>query len=137
MQDQLLDLILITEENGIKVEVFTDLTLLTKGIANLFKQHNARVATSLYASKEQLYDSITTVKGSFAGTVEGIRELVSADIPLRIGVIAVSQNENNLNETIRFAKEELRVGQVRVARVLGTGRACSVVSDDFHPSVRS
>ena len=91
------------------------------------------MAASLYASKEQLHDSITTVKGSFARTVEGIRELVSADIPLRIGVIAMPQNENNLNETIRFAKEELRVDQVRAAPVLRTGRGCSVASDDFHP----
>ncbi|MBT9149407.1 MAG: radical SAM protein [Dehalococcoidia bacterium] len=132
-QDQLLDLILIAEEKGIEVEVFTNLTLLTKGIVNFFKQHNVRVGTSLYASNQQLHDSITRVKGSFVRTIESIRELVSADIPLRVGIVAMPQNENSLNQTIRFAKEELGVHQVRASKVLRVGRGCSIASDDFIP----
>lgn len=72
MEDQLLDLIPVAEEKGIRVEVFANLTLLTTRIAKLFKKHNVRVATSLYAPDEKLHDSITTVKGSFAGTVGSI-----------------------------------------------------------------
>ncbi|MCL0078067.1 radical SAM protein [Dehalococcoidia bacterium] len=132
MEDQLLDLIRVAEEKGIIVEVFTNLTLLTTRITKFFKQHKVRVATSLYAPDEKLHDSITTVKGSFARTVESIRQLVSEDIPLRIGVIVMPQNENSLNETIRFAKEELGVDQVRAARVLRAGRGCSIASEDFN-----
>ncbi|MCL0056480.1 radical SAM protein [Dehalococcoidia bacterium] len=134
MEDQLLDLIPVAEENGIRVEVFTNLTLLTTRIAKFFKQHNVRVATSLYAPDEKLHDSITRVKGSFARTVGSIRELVSEDITLRIGVIVMPQNENSLDETIRFAKEELGVDQVRVGRVLRAGRGCSIASEEFIPS---
>ncbi|HBR10188.1 TPA: hypothetical protein DD712_02915 [Candidatus Acetothermia bacterium] len=134
MEDQLLDLIPACEEKGIRVEVFTNLTLFTSRIAKFFKQHNVRVATSLYAPDDKLHDSITTVKGSFARTVGSIRELVSEDIPLRIGVIVIPQNENSLNETIRFAKEELCVDRVRAGGVLRAGRGCAVASEEFIPS---
>ena len=134
MEDQLLDLIPVAEENGIRVEVFTNLTLLTTRIAKFFKQHNVRVATSLYAPDEKLHDSITSVKGSFARTVGSIRELVSKDITLRIGIVAMRRNESKLDETIRFAKEELGVDQVRVGRVLRAGRGCSIASEELIPS---
>ena len=133
MEDQLLDLIPVAEEKGIEVEVFTNLTLLTPRIAKFFKQHNVRVATSLYAPDDKLHDSITTVKGSFARTVESIEELVSEGIPLRIGIVALSENENCLDETTRFAKEELGVDQVRVGRVLRAGRGCSTASEELVP----
>jgi MoaA/NifB/PqqE/SkfB family radical SAM enzyme len=86
VEEQLLDLIPIAEDKGIKVEVFTNLNRLTKRIAWFFKRHNVRVATSLYAPNEQLHDSITTVKGSFATLAKSIRELVSEDIAVRIGI---------------------------------------------------
>jgi len=134
MEDQLLDLIPVAEEKGIRVEIFTNLTLLTTRIAKFFKQHNVRVATSLYAPDEKLHDSITTVKGSFARTVGSIRELVSEDIPLRIGIVAMRRNESRLDETIRFAKEQLGVNRVRVSRVLDVGRGCSIASEELIPS---
>lgn len=133
MEEQLLDLVVIAKGNGIKVEVFTNLTLLTTTIAKFFKEHDVQVGTSLYASNEQLHDSITRVKGSFARTVQSIRELVSGDITVRIGIVAMPQNENSLNETIRFAKEELGVVQVRASQVLHVGRGCGIASDDFIP----
>jgi len=85
--DQLLDFILQAEQKGIQVMVFTNLTLLTTRIAKFFKQHNVEVGTSLYASDQELHDSITGVKGSFAETVRGIRELVSEAVPLMVGII--------------------------------------------------
>jgi radical SAM protein with 4Fe4S-binding SPASM domain len=130
-EDQLLNLIPVAKEKGIQVEVFTNLTLLTTRIANFFKQHNVGVGTSLYAPDDKLHDSITTVKGSFARTVESIRKLVSEDIPLRIEIVAMRQNENRLNESIRFAKEELGVDRVKVSQVLRVGRGCSIASEEL------
>jgi radical SAM protein with 4Fe4S-binding SPASM domain len=130
-EDQLLDLIPVAEEKGIQAEVFTNLTLLTTRTAKFFKEHNVWVGTSLYAPDDKVHDSITRVNGSFARTVEGIRKLMSEGIRLRIEIVAMPQNENRLNETIRFAKEELGVDRVKVSRVLRVGRACSVASEEL------
>jgi radical SAM protein with 4Fe4S-binding SPASM domain len=129
--DQLLDFISLAEQKGFQVMVFTNLTLLTTRVAKFFKQHNVRVRTSLYAPDEELHDSITTVKGSFARTVRSIRGLVSETVPVMIGIIALRQNEGRIDETIRFAKEELGVDWVKVSEVLQVGRGCTVASDDF------
>lgn len=59
---------------------------------------------------------------------------MSEDIPLRIGIVAMRRNESRLDETTRFAKEELGVDQVRVSRVLRAGRGCFIASEEFIPS---
>ena len=104
------------------IEVFTNLTRLSDELVSCFKRNNVSIATSLYASVSEIHDSITTLPGSFARTVNNILKLSRANIPVRVGIIEMPQNSDHVPATIRFLSG-LGIGKIGTDRVRGFGRA--------------
>jgi radical SAM protein with 4Fe4S-binding SPASM domain len=106
------------------VEIFSNLTLLKKERIPFLKDRGVRIATTLYSSNAKTHDSITGVKGSHAKTVKAITLLRDNDIPVRVAVIAMKQNQDDLSATVEFL-QYLGVQYKFPDPVRPTGRGCS------------
>ena len=103
------------------IEVFTNLTLLSDALIGCFKEHRVHVATSVYAAESGVHDRVTRVGGSFERTVTGLRRLLTAGIPVRAGIVAMSENSSCVEATVEFL-HELGVKNVGVDRLRRFGR---------------
>jgi radical SAM protein with 4Fe4S-binding SPASM domain len=84
------------------IEVFTNGTLLTESMIQFFANVGIHVALSIYSYRSETHDSITRVPGSFKKTLNSLKLLLAYGVPTRCSVIAMKQNEADLNETSYF-----------------------------------
>ena len=104
------------------VEVFTNLINLPEDLLQTFVKFNIAVATSFYSYNEKIHDAITTRQGSFKHTVANIKRVLKAGLRLRAGIIVMSQNENQLEETWHFL-ENLGIKHIGTDHIRNVGRA--------------
>jgi MoaA/NifB/PqqE/SkfB family radical SAM enzyme len=101
------------------IEVYTNLTLVSEGLADQFRRHRVQLATSFYSSRKEVHDAVTGVRGSFEKTVSGIRCVLRKKIPLRVGVISMEDRKNELKDTLDLltrmgvARENIRIDHTR------------------------
>ena len=123
--NNLLNLIQMARNIGYEfIEVYTNCMMVNNKVLKFFKENNVAVATSLYGPKAEIHDSITQQIGSFNQTVKIIKEIVRLDLPLRVGVIEMRQNTENIKETKEFLYK-LGVQKVKVDIVRPSGRGCN------------
>lgn len=123
-REELLRLIAICRELGYTyVEVYTNLTRITDSVLHAFVDQRVAVATSVYGPNAQTHDAVTKRVGSFTKTIEALRQLIVAGVQARVGVVGMTLNEQQLDETERFLREDVRVKDVRVDIVRPVGRA--------------
>ncbi len=96
-------------ENGLAVEIYTNLLKVTDELWTLFQRSGVRLACSHYSAAACQHDAITG-RRSHDRTLANIREAVHRGIPLRVGVVAVREGQE-----IAGAVAELRA--LGVARV--------------------
>lgn len=106
------------------VEIFSNLTLLKKGRIPFLRDSGVHIATTLYSSSPKTHDSITGVTGSHAKTVKAITLLRDNDVPVRVAVIAMKQNQDDLSATVDFL-HSMGVEYKLPDPVRPTGRGCS------------
>ncbi|HVP93770.1 MAG TPA: radical SAM protein [Methanoregulaceae archaeon] len=87
------------------IEVMTNCTLFTEPLVRFFSENSINVATSLYSFRSATHDSITGVSGSFEKTIHGLKLLLAYNIPVRCDIVAMAQNEDDLDGTQRLLKE--------------------------------
>jgi radical SAM protein with 4Fe4S-binding SPASM domain len=100
-----LDLKELIEHAGgksVEIEVFTNGTQLNESIVKFFKEKNVNVAMSIYSYNAETHDSITQVRGSHERTLKSLKLLQAHGVPVRCGVVAMKQNESELEETCHF-----------------------------------
>ncbi len=91
---------------GLRVTVFTNGTLISERLAELFAEyHPACVEVSLYGMTAQTYERVTRVPGSFARCLEGIRRLHARGVPLKLKTMVLSWNRHELPAMRAFADE--------------------------------
>jgi radical SAM protein with 4Fe4S-binding SPASM domain len=91
---------------GLRVTVFTNGTLVTERIADLFDEYRpAGVEITLYGITPETYERVTRVPGSFARCLEGIRRLVARGIPLKLKAMALTWNVDEVPRMRAFARE--------------------------------
>ena len=91
---------------GLRVTVFTNGTLVTDRIAELFAEfHPACVEISLYGMTRETYERVTRVPGSFDRCLRGIRKLHEAGVPLKLKTMVLSWNAHEVAAMRRFAEE--------------------------------
>jgi radical SAM protein with 4Fe4S-binding SPASM domain len=96
------------KESGFLVTVFTNGTLITENIIDLFSDLPPYcVEISLYGSTPEIYERVTGVKGSYKRCIKGIRKLAERKINVRLKTILMTLNSHDL-----FSIEE-------VARAMG------------------
>ncbi len=106
------------------IEVFTNGTRISSDLIGCAKEYSARLATSFYASDSSVHDAITLSSGSWNRTVNGIKKAVDSNIPLRVGIIAMEKNLDQIDRTIAFLKS-LGVNQIGVDHQRKIGRGGS------------
>jgi radical SAM protein with 4Fe4S-binding SPASM domain len=78
---------------GLLVTVFTNGTLVTDRIADLFDEYRPEnVEISLYGMTRETYERVTGVPGSYDKCIAGIERLVARDIPLTLKTMALAWN---------------------------------------------
>lgn len=84
------------------IEIFTNAQIVTSEVAFAIKEIGAKVATSLYSSVPEIHDSITGKEGSLGRTLEAINMLMELGVDVRVEVVAMSLNQDTLEETMSF-----------------------------------
>ncbi|MCH7586687.1 MAG: radical SAM protein [Chloroflexi bacterium] len=92
------------KEKGLLVTVFTNGTLVTNRIIRLFKElPPSNVEVSLYGAREETYERITDVKGSYNRCIAGIQRLYDNNINFSLKTVLMQQNKAELDEIEGFA----------------------------------
>jgi radical SAM protein with 4Fe4S-binding SPASM domain len=90
---------------GLLVTVFTNGTLVSDRIADLFAEHRPeRVEITLYGMTKETYDRVTRVPGSFEKCLAGIRRLVERGVPLTLKTMALTWNQHEVEEMEAYAR---------------------------------
>jgi len=94
------------KRNGLLVTVFTNGTLITDRILELFENLPPRaVEISLYGATASTYEKITGVPGSYEKCVNGIRLLLDHKIYLRLKTVLMTYNNQEFYEIENMAKD--------------------------------
>ncbi len=113
---------------GMKVEVFSNLVHVSPDLWSLFERRGVQLATSYYSDSAAEHEKITMGRGSHQRTRANIAEAVRRSIPLRVGVVDISDGQR-----VSQARDELAslgfVGEVRVDRLRGVGRGGTAAPD--------
>jgi radical SAM protein with 4Fe4S-binding SPASM domain len=124
-------LVLHAKERGIEhVEVFTNGTLLTEEVMDALGD-GVRFSTTLYSHDASLHDSITGFPGSHDRTMRAIRLVQIRKLPLRVSLIAMKENQEELTKTIEWAADlGIPIRRWDVVRPTGRGGCHSHLPDD-------
>lgn len=91
------DLYRYAKARGFLITLFTNGTLLTPELVELFQEwYPHYVEVSLYGATSETYERVTGVRGSFEHCVRGIERLVAAGIPLRLKTVGMTLNRHEL-----------------------------------------
>jgi radical SAM protein with 4Fe4S-binding SPASM domain len=89
---------------GLLVTVFTNGTLVTERLADLFAEARPLcVEISLYGASRETYERVTQVPGSFEKCRDGIRRLVERGVPLKLKTMALAWNAHELGAMAEYA----------------------------------
>lgn len=77
----------------VAVEVFTNLLRVTPRMWDIFARPGVRLATSYYTDDAGQHETITKRPGSHAHTTANIVEAVRRSIPLRVGLIDITDDQ--------------------------------------------
>lgn len=94
------------KEKGILVTVFTNGTLITEEIADLWAEYPpSAVEISLHGVTASTYEAVSGVKGSYGDCLKGIGRLVQRKISLRLKTVLMTVNLHELPDIRKMAKE--------------------------------
>lgn len=123
MHPRLSDLVEHANCHGFEfIEVFTNATRLDKGLVDCFHRCGVHVAASFYSDDPGVHEQITGGKGSWQQTVQGLKNVLTAGLRLRVGVIETVRNAGHASHAIEFLKS-LGVRDIRVDRQRHVGRS--------------
>jgi len=108
------------------IEVFTNATHMDDRLLRTFVEHRTHIAVSFYSDDPETHDSITKRPGSFDRTVESLRSMISAGLPLRAGIIEMRENAGHA-ASARLFLESIGVRDVKVDFRRGVGRGATVL----------
>ena len=124
--ENLFNLILESRDIGYEfVEVYTNATLLDDDKINFLASQGVNVAVSVYGMNSNIHDQVTRTSDSFSKTVSNLKKMVAKGIQIRIGVIGMSINEEYINETVSFLRNDIGVRNIKVDLVRPIGCGCS------------
>ena len=94
------------KKNGLLVTVFTNGTLITDEIIELFSEWPPYVVEiSLYGATAPIYEKITGIKGSYDKCRSGIERLLDHQINLRLKTILMTLNRHEFYDIENIAKK--------------------------------
>jgi MoaA/NifB/PqqE/SkfB family radical SAM enzyme len=121
LHPDIVPLIRASRSAGLDVEVYTNLTFVRDDVWDVLAAERVSLATSFYARDEAAHDAITQRGGSHKRTVHNIERAVALNLPIRVGIIEVGE-EQDVNDAARYLRH-IGVRNVRVDRMRRIGRA--------------
>ena len=99
------ELYLYARSRGLLVTIFTNGTMITDRIADLFSEHTPEtIEITLYGMTKATYDRVTRVPGSYEKCLEGIRRLVDRGLPLTLKTMALTWNQDEVGAMEAYAR---------------------------------
>lgn len=93
------------KKNGLLVTVFTNGTLITDSILDLFRDLPPyTIEISLYGATAVTYEKITGITGSYEKCINGIRKLIEHKINVRLKTILMAVNSHEFFDIENMAK---------------------------------
>lgn len=91
---------------GLLITIFTNGTMITDRIADLFVEHRPEwIEISLYGMTRETYERVTQVEGSYDKCLAGIRRLLDRDLPLKLKTMALRYNVHEMAAMQAYADE--------------------------------
>lgn len=87
------DLVCHALNQGLEVEVFSNLVHLSRKLWETFTQPGVRLATSYYSDHAAEHETITKGRGNHTRTKVNIAEALRRSIPLRVGLVDVRDRQ--------------------------------------------
>lgn len=106
MRHDFSDIYLYAKEKGFLITLFTNVTPITRRIADYLAEHPPfMISTSLHGATEETFEKVTQVKGSFRRFKEGIRLLLERNLPVEVKTKAMTLNKHELGKIKEFVEE--------------------------------
>jgi radical SAM protein with 4Fe4S-binding SPASM domain len=119
---------------GIKIQIATNGTLITKPIAEHFKDIGAYAQVSLDGATALVHDYFRGLKGAWEKTINGIKHLVEARVPVMIASTVTKINFTEIPELYKLAKD-LGAHTFRILPFMPYGRGAKLFDLEVHPDV--
>lgn len=92
-------------KRGLLVTVFSNGTLVTERVADLFAEHPPMlVEISIYGHTKETYEAVTQIPGSFEKCRAGISRLMERGVPVKLKTMALTVNQHEVADMQRFAE---------------------------------
>ena len=106
MRDDFPEIYRHAKENGLLVTLFTNGTIVTEKIVELFCElPPVEVEISIYGATAEVYESITRVPGSYEKCMRGIRGLLDRGIRVNLKTILMTINRHEFSAMENMARE--------------------------------
>jgi radical SAM protein with 4Fe4S-binding SPASM domain len=115
-------------EKGFRIYTTTNATLIDKSIAKKFKQSGYNDVDVSLDGAEQNEHEILRGEKTFAKTIEGIKNLIDADINVKIACIIHKKNYNNILKLFNLCKK-LNVKHIYLNSLLPGGEGIKIFED--------
>lgn len=109
------------------IEIYTNLSLTDLEYLEMFKNFNVCIATSLYSKYDKVHDSITKVPGSHKNLIKNLMLLKKNDIPFRVGIIIMKQNEMEKDDLRNWVNKKFNLNEIKKYDIIRpVGRALNI-----------
>ena len=118
---------------GLRAALATNGVLVTPDIAKKVKGVGiARVSVSLDGPNAEDHDNFRKVVGAFHNSLNGVRNLREADVPIQINTTLTKRNRHQLAEIMKRA-EDIGAEAFHVFLLVPTGRAKDMAGEEMGP----
>lgn len=118
------------------IELYTNASLIRDRDLDLLQELGVSFAVSVYSHRPESHDAITLVPGSWKRTIAAIGRILERKIPIRIGVVRMKENWNDMEGTRKFlAGMGIADSRIRVDTVRPAGRGCEGSLGDPDPTL--
>lgn len=128
MRKDFLDIYEYGKKKGFVITLFTNLTLITRRIADYLADHPPfLISTSLHGATEETFERVTQVKGSFKNFQEALRLVLERRLPIEIKTKAMTLNKHELGRIKAFVENlglRFRVNSTIYPRLNGDLTPC-------------
>lgn len=100
------EIYIYAKEKGLIVSLLTNLTLLNEQHIEMFKEYPVSIiSTTMYGYHEDVYESVTGIKGSYKKFIYAIELLKKNNILFELKYIAMRQNIQDLYDFRKYCKD--------------------------------
>lgn len=128
LHPDLLAAVALATSRDVQVEIYTNGLLLTEKRLTQLLPHRPAMAFSLYSHIAEIHDEVTRTPGSLKKTLAAIERSVAAELPTRVGMVAMESNAAHLKESVALLRS-MGVQRINVTPSFEVGRGEQYLGD--------